>query len=88
MKQVYSHFAFGSLSLQYILDTDTRIIGLRVIPRSHETEDLLNHRNDLSSQPENHFFGNWGSSPKPGTWSPWSFSAVLIRIGLGASVRD
>ncbi len=63
MKQIYSSFNLGSLQVQYILDTDSRIMGLRIMPQGFWNNELSLHRKDISSQPENHFFGNWGDFP-------------------------
>ena len=53
MKKIYSQFILGDMNLQYILDTDTAIIGLRLFP-ADSTKKISEHTKTLSSTSENH----------------------------------
>ena len=62
MKKIHSQYNLGKISVHYILDTDTGIMGLRILPEVFEIK-IPDHREDLSMVPENHFFNKWGSFP-------------------------
>ena len=59
MKQLHSAYTLGNLNVSYILDTETLIMGLRILSAQFENK-IPEHREDLSEVPENHFFGEWG----------------------------
>jgi len=80
MKRIYSQFNLGSLIVHYILDEDTHIMGLRILPARFD-EDIPQHREDLSAQPENHFFRDWGGYPDSWNVEP------LVLISLSGSER-
>jgi len=80
VKQIHSRFTLGSLNIRYILDTETRIMGLQILPSRFE-EEIPEHRDDLSLVPENHFFGEWGDFP-----SAWDVEP-LVLVSISGSER-
>jgi len=80
MKYVHSSYTLGNLYVSYILDSETGIMGLRILPVQVENKIPV-HRDDLSLVPENHFFGKWGGFPEAWDVEP------LVLISCSGSER-
>ncbi|RKX73788.1 MAG: hypothetical protein DRP60_11275, partial [Spirochaetes bacterium] len=80
MKQLHSAYTLGNLNVSYILDTETLIMGLRILSAQFENK-IPEHREDLSEVPENHFFGEWGDFP-----SSWDVEP-LVLVSVAGSER-
>ncbi len=78
MKAIHSSYSLGNLYVSYILDSDTGIMGLRVLPSTLE-EEIPEHRRDLSALPENHFFRNWDEYP-----AAWDVEPLVLFSCIGS----
>jgi alpha-galactosidase len=78
MNKIYSSYNLGDLLAEYILDTETEIIGFSILPAGM-TNKIPEHRDDLSLVPENHFFKAWGDFP-----SAWEVEPLVLVSCIGS----